>query len=67
LVSIAHGSLLSIIACMLTNNMGNAEKDFFVPENNSLTVLDFFLNKKEGTGPDSGKEYVDVKLTAFNH
>ena len=47
--------------------MGNAEKDFFVPENNSLTVLDFFLNKKEGTGPDSGKEYVDVKLTAFNH
>ena len=59
-VSITHGSFLNTLGCMFTNNLGNAQADFFIPENNSVSILDF-SEVKEGQ-----KEYVDCRLTAFN-
>ncbi len=59
-VAISHGSFLNTLACTFTNNVPQASLDFFIPENNSVTILDF-ADVKEGT-----KEFVDCKLTAFN-
>ncbi len=60
----AHGNLLNTMACVFTNNTGISGKSFFYPENSSLTVLDFFLNTREGL--EETKTYVDFKLSAYN-
>lgn len=59
-LAVCHGNLQNVLACMFTNNLGNADLEFFIPENNSLTILDF-ADVKEGV-----KEFVDCKLTAYN-
>ena len=41
LVAIAHGTFLNNLACLFTNNVANAHLEFFIPENNSMTILDF--------------------------
>lgn len=40
-VAITHGTFLNYIVCYFTNNLGNAPLEFFLPENNSVTILDF--------------------------
>lgn len=59
-IAISHGSLLSTLACVFTNNLANASLECFIPENNSLSILDF-ADVKEGQ-----KDFVDCKLTGFN-
>ncbi len=59
-VAISHGSLLSTLACIFTNNLANVNLECFIPENNSLSILDF-VEVKEGQ-----KDYIDCRLTAFN-
>ncbi len=60
LLAITHGAFLNTLACVFTNNIGNAEQDFFIPENSSVTILDIEEVKQ------NHKEFVDCKLTAFN-
>ncbi len=59
-VAITHGSFLSTMSCLFTNNIGVADLDFFIPENNSVTIIDFMDVKQEQ------KEFVDCRLTGFN-
>lgn len=40
-IGITHGAFLNTLACVFTNNLDNASLDFFIPENNSVTILDF--------------------------
>lgn len=63
-VAICHGSYMNTIACMFTNNLNNTDAGAFSPDNNSIALLDFFINKNEYLG--ESKEFIDVKLTAYN-
>jgi broad specificity phosphatase PhoE len=58
--AITHGAFLSTLGCVFTNNIDIANEDFFIPENNSIAILDF----EEVT--QNHKTFVDCKLTAFN-
>lgn len=60
LLAVTHGAFLNTLACVFTNNIAMADQDFFIPENNSVTILDIEEVKQ---GP---KEFVDCKLTALN-
>ena len=59
-VAIAHGYFLNTLACLFTNNLGNVSQQFFIPENNSITILEYADVKQDK------KEFVDCKLTAYN-
>ena len=56
-----HGTFLNTLACVFTNNIAQAPTAFFIPENSSVSILDFSDVKL-----DDGREFVDCKLTAFN-
>lgn len=42
--------------CMFTNNVGNAHLDFLIPDNNSLSVVEFKLKRDE----TKNKDFVDA-------
>ena len=64
LAAITHGVFLNVLVSTFTNNISVQDHMVFIPANNSLTILDFFMNKHEVGGEQ--REFVDVKLTAHN-
>ena len=59
---VSHGAFLNSLACIFTNNLHHSEKNFFLPDNNSLTILD--LSDELGGREDKG--YVEARLVAYN-
>ncbi|TNV73685.1 hypothetical protein FGO68_gene6310 [Halteria grandinella] len=59
-LAVTHGAFLNTLACVFTNNIASADQDFFIPENNSVTILDIEEVQQ------NHKQFVDCKLTAFN-
>ena len=47
---------------MFTNNVANSELNLFIPDNNSITILDLILRHDDY----KNKDFVDAQLVAFN-
>ena len=51
---VTHGAFLNDLICTYTNNVSNSKRDYYIVENNSITIMDF-EHKKDGA-----REFVDA-------
>ena len=59
---VSHGTLLNYLMCNYTNNVPNATSEFFIPENNSISVIEL----KERWDDCKAKTFIDANLVAYN-
>lgn len=59
---ISHGGFLNDLICLFTNNIANANNDFMIPSNNSMSIVEFTMRRDE----QKDKEYVDAALVGYN-
>jgi broad specificity phosphatase PhoE len=59
---VTHGGFLNYLLCTYTNNVPNSSSEFFIPENNSISIMEF----KERYDEFKQKNFVDAYLVAYN-
>ena len=45
MLAVCHGTFINTMMCTFTNNLQIVKQEFFIPENNSLTIIDFVDEK----------------------